>query len=162
MDTLEAIRTRRSIRSFQTKEVPKELIKKLIEAGNWAPSGRGEYPWHFVVVTNPETKRKIGELAGKHIIQAPVCIVVCCKEAKYFLEDGSAATQNMLLAAKSLNLGSCWVAGHKKPYCEEMKRILQIPKEYQIISLIPVGYPKFEPQPHDRKSLSEVLHWERF
>ena len=88
-------------------------------------------------------------------------IAVFCKDCKYFLEDGSAATQNILLAAHGLGIGSCWIAGDKKDYAPEVADILGVPAGFRLISLVALGYPAEQPQ-KAKRPLSEVLHWERF
>jgi nitroreductase len=94
--------------------------------------------------------------------EAGACILVFCKPTKYYLEDGSAATQNILIAATAYGLGSCWIAGDKKEYAEAIKEFLKVPGEYKLVSLVAMGYPKGEPPQKRKRPLEEVLHWERF
>ena len=164
MDAMEAITTRRSVRQFSQKPVPDELIYKLIDAGRLAPTANNVQPWEFVVVTNKQIREKIASLAnyGSFIAGAPVCIAVFCKDTKYYLEDGCAATENILIAAHALGLGSSWVAGDKKPYCNEIKEILNVPPAYKLISLLPIGYPLDTPTAHDKRGINEVMHKEKF
>ena len=163
METIEALKTRRSIRKFTDKPIPKEIIEDIIDCARLAPSANNVQPWEFIVVTKPETRKKLAEICdyGKFIKDAPVCIVVFCKNTKYYLEDGSAATENILLASHSYGLGSCWVAGDKKPYAEEIRKLLSAPEGYKLVSLVPIGYPEEKPKPRKRK-LEEVLHQEKF
>ncbi|MEK7408612.1 MAG: nitroreductase family protein, partial [Acidobacteriota bacterium] len=84
-----------------------------------------------------------------------------CKDTKYYLEDGSAATENILLAAHARGLGACWVAGDKKPYAPRILALVGAPAGYKLISLVPVGHPAEQPA-KDKRPLSEMLHWERF
>lgn len=163
MDAIEAIKTRRSIRRFERREIPKEVIEDIVDCGRLAPSGRGVHPWEFIVITNSETRKRIADLTdyGKFIADAPVCIAVFCQDTKYYLEDGSAATENMLIAANAYGLGTCWVAGDKKPYCETIRELLGVPKGYKLVSLIAMGYPAERPQ-KSKRPLEEVLHWERW
>ena len=134
MELLEAIRTRRSIRRFKKEPVPPELIEKMLEAARWAPSSVNSQPWEFIVVTEAALRRKIADLAeyGKHIAQAPACIAVFCQDTKYYLEDGSAATQNILVAAAALGVQSCWVAGDKKDYTVDVARLVGLPPEFRL------------------------------
>jgi nitroreductase len=90
-----------------------------------------------------------------------VCIAVICREGGYYLEDGCNATQNLLLAAQALGLGSCWVAGDKKPYAVAVADLLGVPKDHRLVSLVAVGHAVSVPNPKKRP-LSEVLHWEKF
>lgn len=95
-----------------------------------AASALNQQPWHFIAVTDEAVRKEIAKIApnGKYIATAPVCIVtVAKKDSGYKVEDGSAATQNMLNAAKAHGLGSCWVAGYGKPYAEEICKLLGVP-----------------------------------
>ncbi|MFH0838692.1 MAG: nitroreductase family protein [Candidatus Omnitrophota bacterium] len=161
---LEMIKTRRSIRSYAKKPVHRELLERIIDAARLAPSANNIQPWMFVAVTDEKAKIKLSQLAnyGSFIREAACCIAVFCKDTKYYLEDGVAATENILLAAHALGLGACWVAGDKKPYCEEVKKLLRAPAEYKLISLIPVGYPAQTPQAYGKKTPDEVMRWETF
>ena len=89
------------------------------------------------------------------------CVAVFCKDVTYYLEDGSAATQNLMVAAHAHGLGTCWIAGDKKEYAARIAQLLGVPREYRLVSLIAVGYPTKVPAPAKRP-LSEVLHWEKF
>jgi len=165
MDTLTAISTRHCSREFLAdKPIPREILEKIIDAGQRAPTARNEQPWHFVVVTDPAMLKRIAGLAdyGRFIAAASACVVVICKETKYFLEDGCAATENILLAATALGVQSCWVAGDKKTYCTPIAALLKIPSGHKIISLLPVGYESTPTHQKARRPLADILHWERF
>lgn len=163
MDAIECMKTRRSIRAFQHKPVPKEVIEDIVDCGRLAATAINIQPWMFICVQDKAMLKKIADTTdhGKFIAQAPVCIAVFCEDTKYYLEDGSAATQNILNAARAYGLGSCWVAGDKKPYCNAIREMLGLPANYKLISLVPIGYPAAESNP-TKKPLSEVLRWERF
>lgn len=166
MDAIELIKVRRSIREYQDKPIPKEILEKIVDAARFAPTARGVEPWEFIVVTKPETLEKLAGLAdnGKFILQAKACIAVFCNDTKYYLEDGCVATQNILLAAASFGIGSCWVAGDKKPYCLEVSKLLGISDTFKLVSLVSLGYPKTQNafKAVEKRSLREVLHWEKF
>ena len=163
MDAIEAIKTRRSIRAYEEKPVPKHILEDLIDCARLAPSGVNVQPCEFVVITDAETRRKIADITdyGKFIAQAGACILVCAKPTKYYLEDGSAATENILVAARAHGLGSCWVAGAKKTYTRKILDLVGAPSDYLLVSIIAVGYPAEERTPHKRP-LEEVIHWEKF
>ena len=163
MDCIEALKTRRSIRVYEDKPVPKELLEEIVNCARLAPTAINIQPWEFIVVTDAETRKKIADITdyGKFIAQAPACIAVFCKETKYYLEDGCAATTNLLNAAHALGLGGCWVAGDKKPYCEQIRQLLGVPEGYLLVSLNSIGYPAEKPE-KGKRTLSEVLHWEKF
>ncbi|MGQ9523984.1 MAG: nitroreductase family protein [Armatimonadota bacterium] len=163
MEALEAIKTRRSIRVYADKPVPRELVEQVVDAGRLAATARNEQPWEFVVVTDAATRKAIADLTtyGKHIAHAPVCIAVFCRDGTYYIEDGSAATQNMLVAANALGLGTCWVAGDKKPYADDIRRLLSVPEGIRLVSLVSLGYPAETPT-REKRPLESVMHWERF
>ncbi len=164
MDAIEAIKTRRSVRSYKDTPVPDELIEDLVDCGRLAATGRGEQPWEFIAVTGASTREKLAALAtsGKFIEQAPLCIAVFCEDTTYFLEDGSAATQNILVAARAHGLGSCWVAGDKKDYAPDVQKLLGVPETHRLVALIAVGYPTEPPAPKSKRPIEEVLHQERW
>jgi nitroreductase len=166
MENLELLRFRRSIRLFQGKGIAKTDLEKLVDCARFAPTARNVQPWEFVVVTD---KLKLAELAkladnGRFVAQAAACIAVYCVDTKYCLEDGCAATCNILLAATALGIGSCWIAGDKKPYCQQVNTLLNAPLNMKLISLIALGYPQEEDcfNQADKRQLKEILHWEKF
>ncbi|MBN1688222.1 MAG: nitroreductase family protein [Candidatus Omnitrophica bacterium] len=164
METLDAIEKRVSVRSFQPAPVGKEDLEKLVDSGRRAPSARAIEPWEFVVVTERPMLSKLGQIAdtGGFIAEAGACIAVFCKATKYYLEDGSAATENILLAATALGLSTCWVAGDKKPYAPEIEKLLGVPADVKLISLIAVGVGAKKTKQVKNRSLKEVLHWEKY
>lgn len=161
METFEAINTRVSIREYQTKPVDKHLIEKIIDAARRAPTARKVEPWEFIAVTQKDILEKLGSIAdhGPFIKNAACCIAIFCKDTKYYLEDGCAATQNLLLAATDLGLGACWVAGDKKSYAKDVSKILKMPDGFRLVSLIPVGWPIRKIEQQKTRKLEEVLHW---
>ena len=163
MDAIECMKTRRSIRVYQDKPVAKEIIEDIVDCGRLAATAINVQPWKFIVVQDAAMRKKLAQIAdhGKFIDQAAVCIAVFCKEGKYYLEDGSAATQNILNAARAHGLGSCWVAGDKKEYAPVIRDLLGMPVDYKLVSLIAIGYAAEERNPQ-KKPLSEVLRWERY
>ena len=164
MEALEALTRRTSLRKYAQEPVPKHLLEQVVDAGRHAPTARNEQPWEFVVVTDQKKLQQLGELAdyGGFIAKAPACIVVFCTDTKYYLEDGCAAVENMLIAATALGLGTCWVAGDKKPYAESVRELVDAPKHLKLIALVPIGNPVGEMIPRDRRPLGDVLHWETF
>ncbi len=164
MDMLEAIRERRSVRKFRQDPVERELLDQLVDSGRLAPTAMGKEPWEFVVVTEDDMRARIAGTTdyGKFIAEAPACIAVFCKDTKYYLEDGCAATENILLAATALGLGACWVAGDKKGYADKVRQMLGVPEGYRLVSLLPVGHPADRPARKQKRPLEEVLHWEKF
>jgi nitroreductase len=164
MDLFEAINSRASVREYQDKPVSRELLACLIDAGRRAPTANNLQPWEFVVITEAGARAKVADIAdhGKFIAQAAVCIAVYCKDTKYYLEDGCAAVENILLAATAFGLGTCWIAGDKKPYSEKIGRLLHVPEIYRLVALISVGYPKAALVSKTKRPTEQVLHWEQF
>jgi nitroreductase len=173
LDVFEAIYGRRSNRKFRSNPPPKEAIEKILDAGRYAPSAGNVQPWKFIVIRNDETRRKLAyaALSQGFIAEAPVNIVVCVDlveartsygvrgETLYCIQDTAAAIENMLLAAYALGLGTCWVGAFNE---EAVSRILDIPAGYRPIAIIPVGYPDEKPRPRPRKSLKEIVNFEKF
>ncbi|MEW5801938.1 MAG: nitroreductase family protein [bacterium] len=163
--SLEILQSRKSQRSFlDNKPIPREHLEQIVDCARLAATARNVQPWEFVVVTDRGVRQKIAEIAttGKFIAQASACIVVFCQDTKYYLEDGCAATENILIAATALGIASCWVAGDKKPYDEDIRHLLGVPQGYKLVSFIALGYDGQEVQRHPKRPLTEVLHWEKF
>jgi len=163
MDAIEVLKKRRSVRAYTRESVPRKIIEDIVDCGRLAATAINIQPWEFVVVTDADMLRKLAETTdhGKFIADAPVCVVVLSRDTKYYLEDGSAATENILLAARAHGLGSCWVAGDKKAHAPEICRLVGAPKGYKLVSLIPIGYPAESPE-KTKRPLSDVLHWEKY
>ena len=162
-EVIKLLKERRSIRKYQKKEVPENIIKGIIDCARFAPSAINIQPWEFIVITDKEMRKKIADITdyGKFIADAPLCIAVFCKDTKYYLEDGSAATTYILLAAKAYGLGSCWVAGDKKYYASDIRKLIGVPDGYKLVSLISIGYPAENPM-KEKRPLEEVFHKERW
>lgn len=164
MDLFKAIEKRQSVRAYSDRKIKKEFLEKMVDSARLAPTARGEEPWDFIVVTEKDKLEKIADLAqnGAFIKDAAAGIVVVSKKTKYCLEDGSAATENILLAATALGVGSCWIAGDKKPYAREILSMFGVPDGHQLVSIISLGYAEEETEPHKKKSVKEVIHYDRF
>jgi nitroreductase len=151
LDTITAIMTRRSIRDYTSHPVPEDLVKLLVEAGMCAPSAFGERSSAFIAITDRKILDQIFQLNPKalQIKKATVAIMICGDTAKekfpgkgYWQLDGSAAAENILLAAHAVGLGAVWTAIY--PYEDRMaavKKLLALPESVQPLCLIPIGYP---------------------
>jgi nitroreductase len=153
MDCLEMIYTRRSIRTYSEKEIEEGDIEKILKAAMLAPSAGNEQPWHFVVVRDREKLKKMSEAFtfGQMLPHASAAIVVCAdpKLSKYpyemWVQDCSAATQNILLAARFLGIGSVWLGVYpRKERMEALRKLLEIPDDIVVFSVVSLGYPKSE------------------
>jgi nitroreductase len=163
VDTLTCIRKRREIREYLDKPVPEECIQEILEAGRLAPSSKNSQPWHFIVIKDKTTLKQISDLTptGKHIAQAPFAIAIVMDGAKLPEIDGARAGQNMILAAWSLGVGSCWITNF---YDDGVKDLLGVPQRMKLVTVLPFGYPK-EPRTNRKKvrrPLSEIVHYEKF
>jgi nitroreductase len=164
MDALLALKTRRSVRSYKPDPVPQRIVEDIVDCARLAATARNRQPWEFVAVTDAKVRRQLAELidTGRFIADAPVCIAVLCGNTKYFIEDGSAAIENLLVAGRAHGLGSCWVAGDKKPYADEVCQLLGVPAAFKLIGLVALGYTTDSPPMPPKRTLAEVLHWEKF
>jgi nitroreductase len=164
METIKAIMTRRSIRNYTEKKVPETIIKKLLEAAMNAPSACNQQAWQFIIVTDSDVKIGLTNIHpyAQMLKQAYCGIVVCgdlkaekCKE--FWIQDCSAAVQNILLAAHALGLGAVWCGVY--PRLERVAKIqkyLGIPKSVFPVALIPIGYPSAKVKPVKRYSAKKI------
>jgi len=173
MDLFDAIKNRRSIRTFKSDPVPETLLKEILEAAQWAPSAGNCQARGFIIVKNPEIKRRLCEAALEQsfIEEAPVDIVVCANEERsaavyggrgrnlYCILDAAAAVQNILLAAHALGLGTCWVGAYSD---EEVAKALDLPEWIKPIAIIPIGYPAEKPSPPRRIPLESLVYREHY
>ncbi len=160
MEFFDVICKRVSVRNYKKQQVDAELLLRLVDAGRRAPTARAQEPWEFVAVTESRVLKKIAQIAenGKFIENAAAAIVVFCRPTKYYLEDGCAATENILLAATDAGLGSCWIAGDKKDYAQEVGRLLNAPSDLKLVSIISLGLPLDEAVQVKKRSVKQVLH----
>jgi nitroreductase len=166
MDTLEAIHTRRSIRQYQDKPVPEELVQKLLAAAMSAPSARNAQPWQFVVITDREILQKIPKIQPNAPMaeHAPLGILICGDlrlelSPGYWVVDCAAAAQNMLLAAHALGLGAVWTGVYPRDdRMAGLKQLVGLPDQVLAHSLIIAGYPAEQPPPQDRYRPQRVHH----
>ena len=162
MDTFETINKRRSVRNFTGDPVPLKDLEKIVDAGRLAPTGSNRQPWDFIVVTQNDIIQRLSKVGAWSADAGAMIIVVMDPSSKYWIEDGSAAIENMLLAATALGHGSCWLQGNAKPHEAEFKHLLNIPDHLKLLTLIPIGVPVAWPGDKQKKPLEEVLHWETF
>ena len=161
METLDAIRDRRSIRQFTGEVVPRSDLQTIVDCGRLAASGSNRQPWEFVVVTNRPMLESLA-VAGAWIAKAgAVVAVVMDTSSRWWVEDGAAAIENMLLASVALGYGACWVEGDALAREEELKNVLGVPASKRLMALVPIGVAAHVPVV-DKRPLDEVLHWEKY
>ena len=169
MEAIENILTRRSFRKFSDKKVSEKDIGIILKAGMNAPSAGNERPWHFIVVKERETLNKIADVHpyAQMLKEAQLAIIVCydlklIKHEGYADQDCALASQNILLASHALGLGSVYVGVHpRKEREDELRDVLEIPKEIIPFNIIPIGYPA-ETKGKEDKSIPSRVHNEKW
>jgi nitroreductase len=162
-DVFDAVRTLLAVRSYRSTPVPEPLVRRIVEAGRLTGSGMNGQPWHFIVIRDAETLRRLGAVAssGPYVAQAPLAIVVATEKSRFAVSDASRAIQSMLLTAWAEGVGSNWVGFGG---LDKVKALLDIPAGLDVLALLPFGYPA---RPvgrgkKQRKPLREVAHLERY
>jgi nitroreductase len=161
MQALEAIRQRRSVRRYSGEPIAKEDLVSIVDAGRMAATGGNRQPWDFIVVTDGELIEKLSVAAAWMTQAAAIIAVVLDPTSRWWVEDGSAAVENMLIAATALGYGSCWLEGWTLPHEDAFKSLLEIPAEKRLLTLVPLGVPVDWPT-REKKPLQSVLHWDRY
>ena len=165
MDIIEVIRTRRSIRQYTRDPISEEDINKILEAGRWAPSASNTQPWKFIVLRSQEARKKLADTLtwGRFLSQAAlgIAVIINPTASSHPVEDGAAATQNILLEAHSLGLGACWIGTYGSAYEPNAKKVLNIPQDERLLSVIVIGHPAEAPQ-KTRKELSELTFTDEY
>lgn len=165
-DVLDFIMKRRSIRKYTDKPIEDEQVITLLKAAMAAPSASDIRPWAFVVVRDAARRKALAELHQWSVMcaEAPLVIAVLGdpSASDHWVEDCSAAVENLLLAVAGLNLGAVWVAVYPRQEREaHVRKVLNIPENLRVLCLIPIGHPAEEKPPRTRYEESKV-HYERF
>ncbi len=161
MDALDAIRKRRTVRAFTGAPIARADLEAIVDAGRLAASGYNRQPWDFIVVTDRSMIEKL-KIAAQWMEKAGAIIaLVLDPTTKYWLEDGSAAVENMLIAATALGYGACWLEGYTLPLESPFKALLGVPEGKRLLTLIPIGVPAEWPV-KEKRPLEQVLHWEKY
>ncbi len=166
MNVYDCIRTRRTVRNFKPDPVPPELIHKLVQVARWSPSSSNLQPWHLVVITEPDTIKKLAEIAtqGPFIGDAPLLIAMVMEETNRPALDAGRAIQQMELLAWSEGMGTCFVGFREQSQQEAVKSLLEIPDNMELITVLPFGFrgerPKGTGVP--RKPMAEMAHQGKF
>lgn len=169
MDVMTAIKTRRSIRAYKDKPVEEEKLKAVLEAGRSAPSASNRQEWKYVVVKDKTLREKLVDVANgqKFVGQAPVVIVACavesghvmpCEEPSYSI-DIAISVDHMTLEAVEQGLGTCWIGAFKQ---DAVKDLLGIPEKIRVVALLPLGYPDVSPDARPRKSMEEIVSYDKW
>ena len=171
MDALEAILSRRSIRRYTNDPVSDEQIENLLQAAMAAPSAHNEQPWHFIVIKDRQILNQIPKFHpyAQMLKNAPVGICVCAdlelekdKGLGYWIQDCSAATENVLIAANTMGLGTCWLGVHPRDERKEaMVRLLCLPEHVVPLCIVAVGQPAESKKPGERRK-ADRIHYDRW
>ncbi len=158
---LDAIFERRSVRRYKRKQIPKKVLRNILEAARLAPSATNAQPWHFIVITDQEKKNALSKGRWNSFIRDSAFTVVGCGErsSRWSTIDIAIALENMVIAAEAQGVGSCWVGDFKE---RQVKKLLGIPRNLKVISLVSFGYPLEKPPPPKKKSLEEIVHYNAF
>ncbi|MGC9343078.1 MAG: nitroreductase family protein [Bacteroidales bacterium] len=165
MNSIDTILTRRSIRRYKSVTVEEEKIKEILKCAQYAPSAVNKQPWHFIVIDDKELFNRIMEIHphSRMLATASHAVVVCGDEQLqhddgYWIADCGAATQNILLAAHSLRIGSCWVGLYpRQQRMSDISELLELPKHIKPFALISLGYPDEEKKHPDRFSVKKIF-----
>lgn len=162
---LENIATRVSVRSFEARPVPAEMIEALLRAAMAAPSAMNLQPWEFIVVQRRESLDKLadGLPYAKMLYEAPLAIVVAAHSisARFWQQDAAAATENLLLAAHSMGLGAVWTASCDDERAAVVRSVLDVPADIQPFCVIPIGFPLNVRSPKDKWNTAKI-HQEKW
>ena len=169
MNVSDAIRQRRSIRSYADRPVEQDKLERVLEAGRLAPSARNMQEWRFVVVRDAAVRARLAEAAcGQAFVgQAPVVIAACAVACDHVMTCGqhcypidlAIAVDHMTLQAVEEGLGTCWIGAFHE---DQVQEVLRVPAGVRVVALLPLGYPAATPAPTPRKPLDEMVAWERW
>jgi nitroreductase len=174
MDFYKVIQTRRSIHSYKPDPIPKQTLNKILEAARIAPSGSNRQPWKFIVVKDKTLKQKMTQICNNQefVAEAPIIIVACGQRLPInhggymgemsILVDVAIAFTHLILAARAEGLGTCWIGAFNN---SEIKKLLQIPDQYEVVAATPLGYPAEEDaftEQTDRKNMNEIVSTDKF
>lgn len=165
MSLIDFILNRRSIRRYEKKEIPKEVLVQILEAGRQAPSAVNKQPIHFVIATDSEIKKGFSNfLFNRFINDAPAVIVGCADvnsllTGKWAVVDMTIALENMVIAAWTLGVGSCWIGAFDE---DKVKELLKIPSKWKVVALVTLGYPAEQPKQRKKKKFDDLFTFNSF
>jgi nitroreductase len=171
MSVLDIIRTRRSVRKYKDDPVPEEVLARVLEAVRLAPSAKNLQPWKFIVVRDRATKRMLAKAAFDQYFMsdADVVIAACGFPEKAYPRQGrymnswpidvTIAFEHLILQAEEEGLGTCWIGAFDEA---EVKAVLGVPEEVRVLAMTPLGRPDESPRERGRKSLEEIVSYEKF
>ena len=176
MDVFDAIKTRRSVRSYSSRPIPPDVLDRMRQALRYAPSACNYQPWHFIFVTDADLRHKVAQAANDQLwmAEAPITIVACGSPERAYKQVGghgnsveidiAIAIDHLTLAAVAEGLGTCWIAAFSE---KNVKRLLEVPEDVRVVTMTPLGYPasadlNFPLDESRRKRASEIFSSERY
>lgn len=166
MEVFDAVRTVLAVRQFDSRPVPSEVVRQIVDAARLTGSSKNLQPWHFIVVDNRDTLRQLGALArtGPYIAQAPLAVVVLIERTEYAIADASRAIQSMVLTAWAAGVASNWVGWIGFGGIDGARALLAAPDAYDVLAILPFGYPAaaIGEGKKNRKPEAEVISYGRF
>ena len=165
MSLVDLILSRRSIRKYEDKDIPEEVLRQILETGRQAPSAVNRQPIHFVVVNERELLNNLcNNLIARFVKRAPLAIVGCADTkslltGKWAVVDATIAMQNMVIAALTFGIGSCWIGACNE---KKVKELLKIPDELKVVAVLTFGYPAEQPKQRKKKAFDEMFSFNKF
>jgi len=164
MDVFETIKKRRSIRKYKQGNMPREHLKRILEAARWAPSAKNRQPWRFIIIRDTERKKLLAEIANKQMFLADASVIVVAladpeASPKWFKQDVMIALEHIVLASTSIGYGTCWIGAFDE---KRTKQLLKIPEKFSVVALLPIGVPDESPPPRPRKEFTEIFFGEEY
>ena len=165
MSLIDVILSRRSIRRYENKNVPEEVLQQILEAGRQAPSAANRQPIRFVIVKDEDLLKKLcNNLISRFVKKAPLAIVGCANiksllTGKWAVVDTTIAMQNMVIAAWALGIGSCWIGACDK---NKIKELIGIPDEWKVVAVLTFGYPAEHPKQRKKKPFEKLFNFNSF
>lgn len=171
MSVLDVIRKRRSTRRYKQDQVPPDALWRVFEAARLAPSGKNLQPWKFILVKDSALKEALAKASHRQyfIAKAPIIVVACGFPDNCYLRMGhymkswtvdvAIALEHLMLQAEEEGLGTCWIGAFEE---SEVKSILNVPENVKVLALTPLGYPDDEPRYRGRKSIEEIVSYDKF
>lgn len=166
---LNAIKNRYSVRKFKSKPIEWDKLDIILEAARLAPSASNKQTWKFVVIGDIEKRKQLTEICRgqKFVAEAPITIAICNTNLDYVMTcgmnapiiDGAIAAEHIVLQAVELGLGTCWIGSF---YHDQMAELINLPEDYIIVGLLPIGYPDVEKGKRNLKSIDEIVVWDSF
>jgi nitroreductase len=164
VDTLQAIFERRSIRQYKQQAIPDEHLTQILEAGRQAPSAANRQPWHFILVGEPAQKQRVAQACNGQTWMADAAYILVALglpqvSQRWYRVDVAIALENMVLAARSLGYGTCWIGAFDPA---KLREACQFPAEMDVVACTPLGVPDAAPEARARKPREQVFSADRY